>query len=173
MLTDQPTQHCTSNASSALICSRSARTPLACSMAIRLVSEACSCAAAASLRRTCAVARCRSWRRLPGPAPSAAPCGWDRLGNQAEVVGVGGGPNRCSTRSAAPPTATQAASALSRFGPAAGLLGAPCWKKDVVGSVVSAGRLMPPDKALSAAQRRLARSELGPHHRARHHGVRR
>jgi len=63
--------------------------------------------------------------------------------------------------------------ALSRFGPAAGLLGAPCWKKDAVGSVVSVGRLMPPDKALSAAQRRLARSELGPHHRARHHGVRR
>ena len=41
--------------------------------------------------------------------------------------------------------------ALSRFGPAAGFLGAPCWKKDVVGSVVSAGRLMPPDNARCCA----------------------
>ena len=147
---------------------------LACSMAILLVSEACSCAAATSLRRTvrwckmpivAASARVRAIRssmRL-GSARQSGRGRWRGRWPELLLDAVGRAADRNAGRECA----------LSRFGPAAGLLGAPCWKKDVVGSVVSAGRLMPPDKALSAAQRRLARSELGPHHRARHHGVRR
>src|ERR1700691_1543227 len=67
-LRDRAAERSISNATSMLICSRSASTPLACSMTTRLVSADCNCPATISPRR---MVRCC---RMPIVAASASAC---------------------------------------------------------------------------------------------------